>query len=73
MTRFQATYTKCKAAMLNLLKIKAARKNITRTVCNKLVVALVLSHLDYANGILGGLPKSSIKCRQYKTWQPKSH
>ena len=46
--------------MLNLLKIKAARKNLTRTACNKLVVVLVLSHLDYANGILGGLPKSSI-------------
>ena len=30
--------TKCKAAMLNLLKIKAARKNLTRTACNKLVV-----------------------------------
>ena len=46
--------------MLNLLKIKAARKNLTRMACNKLVVALVLSHLDYANGILGGLPKCSI-------------
>ena len=42
--------------MLNLLKIKAARKNLTRTASNKLVVVLVLSHLDYANGILGGLP-----------------
>ena len=46
--------------MLNLLKIKAARKNLTRTACNKLVVGLVLSHLDYASGILGGLPKSSL-------------
>ena len=33
---------------------------LTRTACNKLVVALVLSHLDYTNGILGGLPKSSL-------------
>ena len=56
----QHIQTKCKAAMLNLLKIKAARNNLTRTACNKLVVALVLSHLDYANGILGGLPKSSL-------------
>ena len=55
---------KCKTAMLNLLKIKAARKNLTRTACNKLVVALVLSHLDYANSILGGLPKSSINKMQ---------
>ena len=52
--------TKCKVAMLNLHKIKSARKNLTRTACNKLVVSLVLSHLDYANGILGGLPKVSI-------------
>ena len=46
--------------MANLFRIKAARKNLTRTACNKLVVALVLSHLDYANSILGGLPKSTI-------------
>ena len=60
----QHIQTKCKAAMLNLLKIKAARKNLTRTACNKLVVVLVLSHLDYANGILGGLPKSSLNKMQ---------
>ena len=46
--------------MLNLHRIKAARKNLTRTAYNKLVVALVLSHLDYANSLLGGLPKSNI-------------
>ena len=56
--------TKCKTAMLNLLKIKAARKILTRGACNKLVVALVLSHLDYTNSILGGLPKSSINKMQ---------
>ena len=60
----QHIQTKCKAAMLNLFKIKAARKNLTRTACNKLLVALVLSHLDYANGILGGLPKSSLNKMQ---------
>ena len=52
--------TKCKAAMLNIYKIKATRKNLTRSACNKLMVALVLSHLDYANSLLGNLPKSSI-------------
>ena len=50
--------------MLNLHRIKAARKNLARTTCNKLVVALVLSHLDYANSLLGGLPKSSINRMQ---------
>ena len=55
---------KCKAAMLNLHSIKAARKNLTRTAYNKLVVGLVLSHLDYVNSLLGGLPKSSINRMQ---------
>ena len=54
----------CKAAILNLYRIKSARKNITRSACNKLVVALVLSHLDYTNSLLGGLPKSSINKMQ---------
>ena len=52
--------TKCKAAMLNIYRIRAARKNLTRSACNKLMVALVLSHLDYMNSLLGNLPKSSI-------------
>ena len=50
--------------MLNLHRIKAARKHLTRTACNRLVVSLVLSHLDYANSLLGGLPKSSINKMQ---------
>ena len=50
--------------MLNLHRIRSARKHVTRTACNKLVVALVLSHLDYTNSLLGGLPKSSINKMQ---------
>ena len=56
--------TKCKAAMLNIFRIRAARKNLTRSECNKLMVALVLSHLDSANSLLGSLPKSSINKMQ---------
>ena len=51
---------KCKAAMLNLLKIKATRKYLTTEACTKAVIALVMTHLDYANSILTGLPKASI-------------
>ena len=51
---------KCKAAMLNLLKIKASRKFLTKEASSKAVIALVTSHLDYANSILVGLPKVSI-------------
>ena len=51
---------KCKTAMLNLLKIKATRKYLTMEACTKAVITLVVSHLDYANSILSGLPKTSI-------------
>ena len=37
---------KCKAAMLNLLKIRAARKTLTIKACAKLTISLVISHLD---------------------------
>ena len=53
--------TKCKAAMFNLQRIRAARKYLTRSASNKLMVSLVISHLDYTNGLLGGLPKCSIE------------
>ena len=51
---------KCKVAMLNLLKIKATRKFLTRKVSSKAVISLVMSHLDYANSILVGLSKASM-------------
>ena len=51
---------KCKAAMLNLLKIKATREYLTTKVCTKAVMTLVMTHLGYANSILTGLPKASI-------------
>ena len=49
----------CKAAMLNVIKMKAARKFLTKEACSKAVIALVTS-LDYANGILVRLPKVCI-------------
>ena len=51
---------KCKAAMFNLQRIRATRKYLTRSASNKLMVSLVISHLDYANALPGGLPKCSI-------------
>ena len=38
--------TKCKADMINLLKIRAARKFLTRKAWTKMVISLVISHLD---------------------------
>ena len=46
--------------MFNLQRICATRKHLTRSASNKLMVSLVMSHLDYADALLGGLPKCSI-------------
>ena len=55
---------KCKAVILNLLKIKATRKFVTNDVSTKAIIALVMSHLDYANSMLVGLPKTTISLLQ---------
>ena len=55
---------KCASAMLNLQRIKSIWKYLTIESCTKLVVSLWLSHLDYSNSILYGLPNSKIKQMQ---------
>ena len=45
--------------MINLLKIRAARKFLTRKTRTKMVISLVISHLDYANSLLVGLSQVS--------------
>ena len=51
---------KCQIAMLNIQRLKQIRYSLTTDVCKCLVQCLVLSHLDYANAILVGLPKCDI-------------
>ena len=48
---------KCKAAMLNFIKIKAIRPSLTAAACHTLVLMLCISHLDYANALLYGMTK----------------
>ena len=55
---------KCASAMLNLWRIKNIWKFLDRDSCTKLVVCLCLSHLDYSNSIMYGLPKSVIQQMQ---------
>ena len=52
--------TKCKAAMMNVLQIKEARKFLSVKACKKLVIYLVISHLDHANALLVGLQKLTL-------------
>ena len=51
---------KCKPAMYNLLRIKYIRRHLTQEVAQILVSSLVMSHLDYANSLLCGLPACDI-------------
>ena len=46
--------------MFNLIRIMRIRPYLTQEACNVLVIGLVISHLDYANSILMGLPAVDI-------------
>ena len=56
--------SKYRMAMWNLQKLKAIRNVLTDDACKTLISALVLSHLDYTNMILIGLPEVDIKKMQ---------
>ena len=47
---------KCKAAMFNLIRVKRLRSYLMESMCNILVMNLVMSHIDYANSLLMKLP-----------------
>ena len=51
---------KCKIASMNLHYIHQIRQYLTTDACHLLVLALVISHLDYGNAIYYGLPKSTL-------------
>ena len=51
---------KCRIASMNLYNIKKIRSHLTIDSTRTLVHALVMSHLDYCNSILYGLPTSSL-------------
>lgn len=48
---------KCKSAMLNLFRIKSIANVLSRDTLIVLTLMLVISHLDYANCLLIGIPK----------------
>ena len=51
---------KCKAAIINFFKIKSVRESLTQSDCETLCLSLVVSHLDYCNSILIGVPKYQL-------------
>ena len=52
---------KVQKAMANFMKIKSICRYITKEVCTTLVIMLCMSHPDYSNALLYGLPKKTIK------------
>jgi hypothetical protein len=50
----------CKKAILNIKSIGRIRKYLSKEDLKRLVNALVISRLDYANSILYGLPKYEL-------------
>ena len=49
---------KCRTEMWQLRRIRSIRKMLTTEACQTLVLSLVISHRDYANGLM---PKCDIK------------
>ena len=52
---------KCRIAMFNLFKIANIRTFLTTEACHTALLAMVISHLDYANAIMVGLPDKHIR------------
>ena len=56
--------TKCKAAMCNLLKIRSIRHLLDENTTANLCLSLCISHPDYANSLLYGLPTVTLNKMQ---------
>ncbi len=60
LTMHQHVSATCAKANFHLRRIGSIRRYITREVCHSLVVALVMSHLDYCNALLSGLSGAEL-------------
>ena len=52
--------SKVQKAMANFIKIKTIHKYITREACTTLLLMLCMSHLDYLNEVLYGIPNKTL-------------
>ena len=55
---------KCKAAMANFIRIRGIHHLLTEEAASSLVLSLCVSHLDYCNAALYGLPDITISRMQ---------
>ena len=65
--------SKCRTAMCNLFKIVNIWNFLTTEACHAAMLATVISHLDYANAIMVGLPEKNIlqSCSMFRIWLQK--
>jgi hypothetical protein len=61
--------SKYKLAAMNIHYIKSLRKHLTIDSAKQMASAMVISHLDYSNGVLVGLPDTTIHRLQSSTEQ----
>ena len=52
--------SKVQKAMANFIKIRSICKYITQEACNTLLLMLCMSHLDYLNAVLYGIPNMTL-------------
>jgi len=63
---------KCSTVIYNIHKIKQIQPYIDTGIAKMLASAQVLSHLDYANSILSGLPAKSLqRLQRVQNWAAK--
>ena len=64
--------SKCSAAIINIKSIASIRRFINLDTAKLLATSLVLTHLDYSNSILCGLPaKSIMRLQRIQNWAAK--
>ena len=56
----QHVSSKVQKAMANFIKIKSIYGYITREACTTLLLILCMSHLDYSNTVLYGIPNKPL-------------
>ena len=59
---------KCQWAMINFLRIRSIRHLLNAQAAESLCLSLCISHLDYCNSILYGLPTVMLHCGHTVLW-----
>ena len=60
------TTKKCQRAIINYLCIRNICHLLTDSACETLLLSLCVSHLDYGNTLLYGLPATTKKFRKFR-------